>query len=222
MDNPWSALPGQPPFVLQQDEAVVRRFNAEVSERHKLRIDEGIPEPFVGDPHAPIVLLGNNPGFKPNRVCYKLEPRFVERLRANLLHKPSDCPFVFFAPDIHESHKEWWNKKLKELLCIGYEKLSKSLFAVDYFPYPSQRFRQFRRFLPSQAQAYNFQLVGQAIERKALIVVTRGQRRWLRAVPALAKYEGLCEVVNPQTGTISRRNCPRFQEIFRAIETIVV
>lgn len=223
MNNPWHELPDKPPFVLREDEEKIRDFNAKVDKRYRLRIDEILPEPFVGDPNAPVVILGNNPGFKPARVCYKLERRFVQRLRDNLQHKPSDCPFVFFAPDIDDSHKTWWKKKLNGLLKNGleYENLSKSIFAVDYFPYPSQEFKRFPCHLPSGAQDYNFQLVRQAIERKAYIVLTRGSKRWRKAVPSLPEYERFCEVRNKQAGTISLANCPQFQEIAQTIEATV-
>jgi hypothetical protein len=61
---------------------------------YKLRIDDCLPEPFVGNPEAPMAVLGNNPGFRPERPNYKLEPRFTKRMRANLLHLPSDSPFI--------------------------------------------------------------------------------------------------------------------------------
>ena len=83
-------------------------------------------------------------------------------------------------------------------------------------PYPSRRYG---RGLPKlSSQDYSFGLVRQAIERKAVIVLTRGKRRWLRAVPELSRYEGFCELRNPQAGTISRNNCVRFQDIRSAIE----
>ena len=62
-DNPWQRLPDRPPFVLPEDAAVVREFNAQVTEHFFLRVDDLLPEPFVGDPKAPVVLLGTNPRF---------------------------------------------------------------------------------------------------------------------------------------------------------------
>src|SRR4051794_7587128 len=110
-DNPWRRLPDKPPFVLPEDEAVVRAFNARATENHKLRIDEVLPEPFVGDPNAPVVLLGNNPGFSAEGARHKQEPAFVARLRGNLLHQPSEYPFLYFAPDISGPHRRWWERK---------------------------------------------------------------------------------------------------------------
>jgi hypothetical protein len=201
------------------DKGVVRKFNAQVAADYHLRIDDLLPEPFVGDPNAPVVLLGNNPGFSPEGAARKKEPRFTARMRGNLIHEPSDCPFVFFAPDILEGHKRWWERKLKELLHqFGHEVLASSVLAVEHFPYPSRRYGSGRVCLPSRAQVYSLGLVKKAMDRKAIIVLTRGERRWLRDLPALEGYDGLCKLRNPQTASISRGNCGRFQEVVRAIE----
>jgi hypothetical protein len=223
-DNPWRRLPARPPFVLPDEEAAVRAFNAQKSENHKLRIDDLLPEPFVGALNAPVVILGNNPGFNAKNAHYRQEPGFVARMRANLLHQPSDYPFVYFAPDIQGPHRRWWERKLKELLehfvssarFQRAEALARSILVVEHFPYPSRRYGRGLPSLPSQD--YSFSLVREAMERKAVIVLIRGERRWLRAVPTLLGYKRFCTVKSYQTGSISSKNCDRFQEVVRAIE----
>jgi hypothetical protein len=217
--NPWQRLPDRPPFVLPEDKEAVETFNAKAPKDYKLRIDDLLPEPFVGDPHAPVVLLGNNPGYTAKGAARKKEPRFVARMLANLRHAASDYPFVFFAPDIDEALQGWWDRKLKELLPFGRAVLARSLLAVEHFPYPSRRYGRKLPHLPSGAQDYSFSLVKKALERKAIIVLTRGERRWLRDVPALRTYGELCMLRNPQVASISRGNCDRFQEIEQAIES---
>lgn len=217
--NPWSLLPEQPPFVLPADEVAIRSFNEKASENHKLRIDDILPEPFVGTPDAPVVLLGNNPGFKAERVPIKREAAFVTRLRDNLLHKQSDQPFVFFASDVDEVHRLWWDRKFKGLLFhFGRDVIARSVLTVEHFPYPSRLYGAGRLHLPSGAREYSYALVKNAMQRKALIVLTRGKKRWYRAVDGLESYPGLCEVRNPQVASISRGNCDRFRDIVQAIE----
>lgn len=219
MDNPWHYLPTEAPFVLPADTAAVRDFNDRASARHKLRIDDILPEPFVGDPSAPVVLLSNNPGFKAERVTLKLKPRFIERMRDNMRHESKDYPFVFFAPDIDVSHSHWWNRKLNGLLEeFSHDVLAESIFVVEHVPYPSERYKVWPGDFPSQAKAYNFSLVRKAMERQAVLVLMRGRRRWLRDIPELSNYDGLCVLSNPQAGTISRGNCDRFDDIVRAIK----
>lgn len=216
--NPWRLLPDKPPFVLPDDEKAVRDFNKRAPEDFKLRIDELIPEPFVGNPEAPIVLLGNNPGYRADRVQMKQESAFVARMRDNLLHKKTDYPFVFFASDVDKLHRRWWDRKFKALLHLGRDLIGRSILAVEHFPYPSRRYRAGRLSLPSGAREYSYALVKRAMERNALIVVMRGRRRWFRDVQGLETYGGLCLLDNPQTGSVSSGNCQRFQDIVRAIE----
>src|SRR4051794_20783730 len=85
-ENPWRRLPDQPLYVLPEDEEIVRRFNETAQENHQLRIDELLPEPFVGDPRAPVVLLSNNPGVG-RGTPHRRDPLFMDRMRMNLLHE---------------------------------------------------------------------------------------------------------------------------------------
>jgi len=143
----------------------------------------------------------------------------MARMRANLLHKPSDCPFVFFAPDVDPEHRPWWEVKLAGLLrFFRHDQLARTVLAIEYFPYPSHYFGAERLRLQSAAQHYSFSLVEQAIDRGKTIVLTRGKRRWLRAVPALANYPRLCELRTVRKGGITPGNCDRFGEVVRAIE----
>jgi hypothetical protein len=218
-ENPWHRLPHRRPFVLPEDAAVVRDYNERASDDHKLHIDELLPEPFVGNPEAPVVVLGNNPGFNSDRAHYKQEACFLVRMRANLLHETLDCPFVFFDPRVDPELRPWWERKLKGLLdFFTHNQLAASILAIEHFPYPSRRYPpRWRGGLPSKAQDYSFDLVRKALERKAVIVLTRGKRRWLRDVPELAGYEGFCELRNKQRAGISSGNCDRFREVVRAI-----
>lgn len=221
MENPWQLLPARPPFVLADDEAEVRRFNEHAAARHRLRVEAILPEPFVGDPDAPVLVLGNNPGVTDAGLVRRSEPRFRARMRANLLHQPSDWPFVFFDPNVDHGNRTWWEVKLQGLLHFKHEHLSRTILAVEHFPYPSEEYPRGRLRLRSAAQQYSFELVRRAIEREAIIVVTRGMRRWLRDVPALDRYHGLCELRNKQKGGITSGNCDRFAEVERAIERVL-
>src|SRR5581483_4015290 len=102
---------------------------------------------------------------------------------------------------------------------LGTLNLAKSILAIDHFPYASRKYAGGNLRLPSQG--YGFWLVHRAIERDAVIVLTRGENRWLRDVPKLREYKGLCTLRNPQTATISRGNCDTFDRILRAIESSI-
>jgi hypothetical protein len=225
-------LPKEPPYVLLEDKEKVETFNlrakGKAHQHHVLHLDL-IPEPFVGRPDAPVVLLGNNPGVKsPMAAADKRKPAFADRMRNNLLHRlSSGFPFVYLdpTPDIPPRGREWWESKLKDLLReFGPDKdvarsiLARSIFAVEYFPYVSHRFGHARLSLPSQQ--YCFNLVRKAMERGAVIVLTRGQRRWEKAVEDLARYPRLVRLKEVQRAPISPGNCPdadQYQTIVRAI-----
>lgn len=56
MRNPWLDLPASAPFVLTANAAVIARFNERARADVAVHI-ELLPEPLLGDPLSPIVLL---------------------------------------------------------------------------------------------------------------------------------------------------------------------
>src|SRR5262249_15393528 len=137
-DTPWLRIPPTHPFVLPEDEPAVTAFNLQAIRRpNRLLHLEILPEVFVGDRAAPVVLLGNNPGFNKAALHSKQDPKFMKRMRDNLHHLPSTdgYPFVFLAPDFNGPGKKWWKDKLGDLPSLfGDRVLANSIFAVEYFP----------------------------------------------------------------------------------------
>lgn len=88
--NPWLQLPAEPPYVLPADRPFVDRFNERARDRHRIRL-EIIPEPYLGNPDAPVVLLNLNPGFVDDDRGLLLEPPFNDAARANLEHRHPEC-----------------------------------------------------------------------------------------------------------------------------------
>jgi hypothetical protein len=231
-DNPWHRLPKEPPHVLLEDQEKAETFNLKAKKarpHHFLHLDL-IPEPFVGRPDAPVVLLGNNPGVKsPETAADRRKPAFADRLRKNLLHALSSDTFPFLyldpGPNIPPRSREWWDRKLKHLFRefgpdqdVARSILARSILAVEFFPYVSHRFGHGRLSLPSQQ--YGFNLVRNAMKRGAVIVLTRGRRRWEKAVEDLAKYPRLVRLKEVQRAPITPDNCPdpdQYQAIARAI-----
>jgi len=219
-DNPWHRLPKQPPYVLDEDKKDIHTFNL------KLDLDL-IPEPFVGHPDAPVIILGNNPGVNSvESAALRREPAFANRMRENLLHQFSaDFPFLYFDPKITSTGKDWWERKLKSLFRefgngdIARPILARSILAVEFFPYVSHRFPRRRPSLPSQQ--YSFSLVRNAMGRGAVIILTRGQRWWEEAVEKLRDYPRCFRLKEVQRAPISPGNLPhpeQYQEIVQAIK----
>src|SRR5262245_7722013 len=191
-----------------------------------------IPEAFIGKPDAPFLLLGNNPGAKsPMTVALRREPAFANRMRRNLLHTPSNFPFLYLDPDpvIPSPSRDWWETKLKPLFdefgadqAVARSILGQCILAVEFFPYVSHRYRHGRLTLPSQQ--YSFSLVRKARVNGAFIVLTRGKRRWLETVKELEGYSRLIQFKNVQKAPISYNNCDipkRYEELVRAIKGVL-
>jgi hypothetical protein len=218
MRNPWTRLRRTPPFVLPEDKVAVLGFNDKVGRRHPryLHVENILPEVFVGNPNAPVVMLGNNPGVTNKGLSSKQDATFMRRMRRNLCHKLADYPFVFLAPDFNGPGKRWWTRKLGYLVkCLGETKVAQAVFAVEYFPYPSRKYGH-RRLCPLRCQEYSFRLVRKAMGRQAFIFLMRGERRWTEAVKGLSSYKRLICLNNPQRPRITK-NTERVEEVIQAI-----
>jgi hypothetical protein len=205
-DNPWRRLPRKAPYLLTEDEDKVREFDASAKEDLKLHL-ELLPEPFLGHPEAPVVLLNKNPGYSsPKDLTNHTPPASATGAWNNLEHKPTAFPFYLLDPDeVRALGYRWWNKKLKALIeSLGQRLVAQSVLCVEYFPYHSRRFGHGGLVLPSQA--YSFDLVRSAITRHAVIVVMRGESLWLKAIPELQSYPRVYHLRNHQNPTISRKN----------------
>ena len=94
--------------------------------------------------------------------------------------------------------------------------MARCILNVVYFPYPSLRYGHQRLNLRSRAQVYNFNLVREAVKRKAVVVLLRSgkenRKAWLSAVPELDGYDKFYFGKNPQQPSVSRCNCPNFYD----------
>ena len=218
MRNPWIDLPDRPPHVLPSEDAAVARLNFGAHPDVAVHL-ELLPEPYLGHPQAPVVILNLNPGFDERDIPFhSMDPLFREISRKNLLHQPQDYPFYLLDPRISASlGHQWWIKKLKEPIRVaGLQPVATRVLCVEYFPYHSRRYPPIRETLESQR--YGFQLVRDAIGRGALIVIMRGQKRWLEAVPELANHGRVYKLNSVQNVAISPGNCPGgFSEIVSAL-----
>jgi hypothetical protein len=225
-DNPWNRLPDTAPFVLPEDKERVESFNRRQEHRaggkHSLYLGL-IPEAFIGSREAPLVLLGNVSGLSETGdgpAAYRLKPAFMERMRSNLLndgaHRDSQYPFVYFDPAINPvgaGGSDWWDRRLKHIIAlfgtpdVAKPFLAKKILAVEFSPYVSSSNRFAFDGLKLPSQQYSFDLVRDAVKRRAVIVVRFGERRWLAAVPELEGYDRFVRRNNYLKGVISRNSC---------------
>lgn len=178
--------------MLPEDRLQVEAFNAKLPPTSPWRLDVEtvIPEPFIGAvTSAPVVVLQLNPGFDPaTDSASHADPQFRTALFANLRHEQTTWPFYFFDPRFRDSHPGglWWKRKTKKLEeAIPLEHLAQRLAVIEWFPYKSRRYK-IGCTVPSQE--YGFSLVSSAIDRGALIVLSRSRELWERSIPALRSY----------------------------------
>ncbi|MCL4262199.1 MAG: hypothetical protein KJ069_03250 [Anaerolineae bacterium] len=208
MQNPWSDLPLEPPYVLPQEEDAISAFNASASETHQFHC-ELPPEPYLGNPEAEIILLNLNPGFSVHDAAFYGHEHVRHVWRKNLLHEELRFPFYMFDTAVPQyiAGPKWWSKKLKEPINLaGREAVAQKFCCIEYFPYHSRRYRGVKTILPSQK--YNFRLVEKAIARRTIIILMRKEKAWLSAVPKLKGYDLLFRVNSTQNPAISENNCP--------------
>ena len=184
--NPWRQLPGKRPYALPDDIQAIKVFNSSARDEFRIHL-EVLPEPYLGNPSAPVVVLGLNPGFTKDDLRQHRNRLFAKRSRGNLLHAPADYPFYLLDPGIDRTF--WWDRILRRWLedpGLGRQKVAHRVLCVEYFPYHSRRFKHQGLCVPSQQ--YSFWLVRQALEREAAILMMRGEECWLKAVPELARH----------------------------------
>jgi hypothetical protein len=191
-ENPWRLLPETAPYLLPSDRLAVEVFNQSADEAHRIHVDTP-PEPFLGSINAPIVVLLLNPGVGDD------EGRFPDLARSIRQAEPQEKHFY-----IGENNR-WWASLTKSLVRDRPNvSMSRSILSVEYFPYRSKAFGCSHVRLPSQE--YSFAIVREAILRKAIIVIARGERHWFGAVPELVAYEHRVRMLNPRKASLSERN----------------
>lgn len=190
MKNPWTNLPSRGRLVLSEDRPFIQQFNERLIDgpRDERWIrDDWVPEPFFGNPKAPVVVLLANPGVDREGSDDALHARrdFRSALRASLDHTSSTSHFWLQPRWSRTPGGRWWLSATRELSeDVGTESVASGLFCVEFFPYHSSKFGQAHLRLPSQQ--YTFHLIREAIDRDATIVCARGESYWLGAVPELA------------------------------------
>ncbi len=218
MDNPWTNLPKNEPFILDEDKEEITKFNYEIKEDYKIHL-ELLPEPFLGNPKSNIVLLNLNPGYHDEDFQFhNNNSYFIEILKKNLSHKEQNYPFYLLNPKIAESPGyKWWSLKLKSLIQkVGIEKVANELFCIEFFPYHSKKYKSINKILFSQE--YNFNLLKESIKRNALIIIMRSSNKWLEFIPELKNYK-FYKLKSNQNVSITKNNLGEsFDEILKILK----
>jgi hypothetical protein len=201
LSSPWKALKDKDrSFVLEEDRTFIGAHNKKYSNTEFEIMTDVVPEPFIGNPLAPIWLLNLNPGFTPSDLDHTEKTIAMQKQSAAL----EANEFWYINPEYASAAGYgWWTKTLKEPIeTYGATKVMKNFFCVELFPYHSRKFRWSGKPLPSQ----KFTLVVRraAVKGKRFIIM-RQRKNWLKLVPELrkARYTSLS---SPRNVAISRKN----------------
>jgi hypothetical protein len=209
--NPWANWNRScPPYILDTDREFVERHNATARREHRI-MHGSIPEPFIGDPRtARVVLLGLNPGHKPEAELDHARPEIRKAMFDNLHHHGlQEYPFYPLNPTFAGTGVAcWWHKHLRELkneAGLDDQTLAKRLLVIEWFPYPSQRCK-FQEPIGG-SQDYCFQLAMHMLQKQGIEVIgMRSKKQWGKANEAFLQIPYLN---SPQNPCLTKRNMDR-------------
>jgi hypothetical protein len=203
-DNPWKRISPEPPFVLQEDRPHIESFNSTHGNNDDRRINlYYTPEPRLGSVNAPLVILQLNPSWGKHEPYGPTSDVILQELESI---KDENYPHLGII-----TNNTWWVPRIRQLMNesgISKERFSQSICSIEYFPYRSIKFYHGGLKLPSQH--YTFALVRERLASGAIIIVMRGYRFWVSAVPELATHmnQTVFRTKNPQCTYITRGNLP--------------
>jgi hypothetical protein len=206
IDNPWKQSALSEPYVLDIDKPQIDSYNVNKFDDPGYMHIELLPEPFYGNPQAPVMLLSLNPGYAKNADAdfYNLNEAAC---RLNLEHATQEYPFYLLNPAYREyTGHQWWYKHLSALIKdTTLQRVATNVCCVEFFPYHSRSFKASR--LKLKSAYYRHELVVQA-KNDGHLIIMRAARHWYGAIPELKTYTNVCTLNSPQNPTISPNNMP--------------
>jgi len=220
MKNPWLNFNISGDMVHQLDRDSFSLHNASVVADYKF-LPQLAPEPWIGDPEAKLLVLLANPGATRGDVLGKKQEGadLINQLSiANLNHSIKDYPHFFFNPILEgtDGHT-WYKKRFGHLIeATSAQNVSKRVLSCELVPYHSFSWKKPRVMPPTQS--YTFEIVRNAIERGAVILIGRGKADWFKNVPELSKYKRYFQPASAQCAYISPKNYGKnYREILSSI-----
>lgn len=116
MENPWTAIAHDSEDSSSAKERWIHRLDRPFI-ADKTVASHLLPEPFIGNPAAPIYLLALNPGYHTDNDQEHQRPEFRKILLQNLLHYVHDWPFYYLNPQFSSTRGgKWWREKFTNLM----------------------------------------------------------------------------------------------------------
>lgn len=211
MENPWLTFNPEEdaPKFHDLDRAHAEAFNKGMEARHEYRLAEHLePFPYVGNPLANTFVLLANPSVieKEAELSFRMNSKRLAQNRRNLRHEDSSSILSrILSPDNPELEDEWLKPRIRKVVHdTSLARVSKGIFLVNYHAYSSKSWHAIP--FTFETQRYSFHLVSEAIERNALIIMSRNMLGWFTAIPGLFDYKNRVTFKSSRSVHISREN----------------
>lgn len=219
MRNPWInylSQNGQDTFHdLDRDNA--KAFNlAMKGKKNFILADDLDPFPYLGNPKASVLVLLANPGKSIKKPTSGPSPAQLLLSQNNLIHKPGVFAQRLNSPEMPELESKYFKSRTRRIVeDTSIETVANNLFIVNFHAYHSHSWYAIP--FTFYTQRYTFWLVTKAIERGAIILMSRNTIGWLTAIPRLATYSKKFVFESPRSVHISRGNLGSraYKEIIR-------
>jgi hypothetical protein len=234
MDNPWlqcfPEVKKYDRYSLQEERKILDEFNFLEKVRKEKLTQKGIPQTEIRDYEirdniypfafscniktAKIIILATNPGYDKKEDAngdYKYDtPRgknLIEKAIRTLRHE--------YPIENHQFDGYWedrWSKVVIEIGDEGMLKVNRDVALVQMFPYHSTKFKEIPKkllkkdWLPSQE--YTFSILRERVlsSNQPLIICTRSEKLWKKAVPEFNNYPNFIATNNPLSTYITPNN----------------
>ena len=220
MKNPWLDFRVSSEMIHDDDRETFSLHNGSVASDYQF-LSHLAPEPWIGDTQAKLLVLLANPGATRGDVLGKKQTKadLINQLSiANLNHSIKDYPHFFFNPILEgtDGHT-WYKKRFRHLIeATDAQNISRQVLSCELVPYHSFSWKKPRIMPPTQS--YTFELVRNAIDRGAIVLIGRGKADWFKNVPELSKYKRYFEPASSQCAYISPKNYgSNYKEILKTI-----
>ena len=211
MENPWLTFNPEEdaPKFHDLDKAHAQAFNKGIGTRDEYRLAEHLePFPFLGNPLAKIFVLLANPGTsdKEDKPDFRMYPKKADQNRRNLRHEDLDSFLSrIHSPDNPELESEWLKPRIRKVVEVtSPAQVSEGFFLVNFHAYHSKSWHSIPYTF--ETQRYSFHLVSKAIERNALIIMSRNMLGWFTAIPELYEYKNRVTFKSSRSVHISEQN----------------
>jgi hypothetical protein len=166
------------------------------------------PHPYLGNPAANVLVLMANPGVndEEKNPKYRMNEKKLLQNRRNLRHEDLDSfRSRIHSPDEPELESIWFKPRVRELVEeTSIDRVTKGIFLVNFHAYHSRSWHPIPFTFPSQH--YSFYLVSEAINRNAIIIMSRNMLGWFTAVPGLFEHKNRFEFESTRSVYLTQGN----------------